>query len=103
MHESDDRFETEEQLARREAVRARFMERGVAIAWWASELGYPRSLVYAVLGGRIAGRRGLAHQIAVDLGIKPGPRRLGDSDPLNRLDAVLARAQHCRIQEGHSM
>lgn len=103
MSEPNDAGNEAEQLALREAVRARFAERGVSVAWWASERGYPKSLVYAVINGRLAAKRGRAHKIAVDLGIRPGPTPLGDNNPLQRLDAILARAPHSNDGEGHDM
>ena len=71
-----------------EEVKARFAANGQTIAGWArlhgyppvltaavvlEQHGYPPLAVYQVLGGFRKGARGQAHQIAVDLGLKPHP------------------------------
>ena len=56
-----------------EEVKARFAANGQTIAGWARLHGYPPLAVYQVLGGFRKGARGQAHQIAVDLGLKPHP------------------------------
>jgi gp16 family phage-associated protein len=53
-------------------VKAEFNRRGQAITAWAREHGFSPSLVFEVLRGRIKGRRGMAHEIAVLLGMKVG-------------------------------
>jgi gp16 family phage-associated protein len=53
-------------------ARADFVRRGEAVTSWAHEHGYSPSLVFEVLRGRIKGRRGKAHEIAVLLGMKEG-------------------------------
>jgi gp16 family phage-associated protein len=62
-------------------ARERFEALGIKIGDWADQRGYKRELVYGVLAGRIEGKRGIAHRIAVDLGIKPAP---DTNDALNR-------------------
>ncbi|NUZ06718.1 DNA-binding protein [Piscinibacter koreensis] len=57
-------------------AKAEFEERGLPISSWADERGFSRALVYAVLAGRKKGKRGVSHEIAVALGIKPAPRGL---------------------------
>jgi len=58
------------------AVKARFEAEGVSIAEWARANGFSRTLVYRVLDGDMACRRGQAHKIAVALGLKKEPSRL---------------------------
>jgi len=53
-------------------ARAQFMRRGVAVAAWAAEQGVSASLVYQILDGQKACRRGQSHRIAVLLGMKEG-------------------------------
>lgn len=54
-------------------VKKSFEDNGVSITDWASERGFDRELVYSVLNGRAAGRRGQSHKIAVALGLKEPP------------------------------
>ncbi len=53
-------------------VRAEFLRRGQTITAWAREHGYTPTLVFEILRGRIKGRRGKAHEIAVLLELKEG-------------------------------
>lgn len=53
-----------------EQLKAKFDAEGKTFAAWAQEHGYSRFAVYQVLNGQSKGRRGKAHQIAVDLGLK---------------------------------
>lgn len=53
-------------------VKAEFLYRGESIAEWARKRGYKRRTVYAVISGELKGTRGIAHNIAVELGIKKG-------------------------------
>ena len=52
-------------------AKAGFYERGESVADWARERSFSPAMVYAVLSGRTAARRGQAHVIAVALGLKP--------------------------------
>jgi len=52
-------------------VRDEFSRRGLSIASWARENGFPPPLVYRVLSG-VKPQRGLTHDIAVALGLKEG-------------------------------
>jgi gp16 family phage-associated protein len=52
-------------------VKARLREQGKTITEWAKEHGYPREAVYRVLNGVEKAAFGRAHNIAVDLGLKP--------------------------------
>lgn len=55
-------------------VKAQFHARGVPISQWADENGFRRCDVYRVLNGMSPCKRGIPHEIAVKLGIKPTPR-----------------------------
>lgn len=55
-----------------EEVRADFQRKGLSISAWAKERGVSRATVHAVLSGRLAGRIGQSHRVAVLLGIKDG-------------------------------
>lgn len=68
-------------------VRAWFVEHGVAIADWARAHQFDRNQVYGVLSGRLRGRRGQAHRIAVLLGLKSPEAVRNDLDA--RLDPSL--------------
>lgn len=57
---------------RRAAARARFNRVGYTIPQFARELGVHPEMVRRVLWGTVAGKRGQAHKIAVELGIKDG-------------------------------
>ena len=54
-----------------EDVKREFAERGISVADWARERGFPPYRVYDVLNRRSECTRGLAHTIAVELGIFP--------------------------------
>lgn len=54
-----------------EDVKREFAERGISVADWARERGFPPYRVYDVLNRRSECTRGLAHTIAVELGIIP--------------------------------
>ncbi|TAN08819.1 MAG: DNA-binding protein [Rhodanobacteraceae bacterium] len=55
-------------------TRELFAARGIVTAEWAKEHGFSPDLVYGVLTGRLRGRRGQAHRIAIALGLKADPR-----------------------------
>lgn len=55
-------------------IREWFLEQGQAVSSWAQEHGYKTQQVYAVISGRAQGRRGVSHEIAVELGLKAPPR-----------------------------
>ena len=63
------------QLKTHAQVRAEFLRNGMSVAAWARDNGFGRSLVYEVLAGRKACRRGASHDIAVLLGLKRGVLR----------------------------
>lgn len=51
-------------------IKADFDARGIPVAQWADQNGFPRDAVYRVLNGYTPCKRGLPHRIAVALGIK---------------------------------
>lgn len=55
-----------------EQARAEFDRKGIAVAQWAEQNGFSRSLVYGVLNGTKKCFRGDSHKIAVLLGMKHG-------------------------------
>lgn len=55
-----------------EDVRQRFDAAGVSVSDWACAQGLNPAVVYALLSGRVRGRRGQAHRAAVALGLKKG-------------------------------
>lgn len=56
-----------------EEVKREFAEQGVCVADWARERGFPPCRVYDVLNRRSECTRGVAHAIAVELGLKRRP------------------------------
>lgn len=60
---------------KRQTLRDLFRQNGRSIGTWADDMGFKRSLVYAVLSGRAVGDRGEAHSIAIALGLKAHPQR----------------------------
>ncbi|WP_141054599.1 DNA-binding protein [Tepidiphilus succinatimandens] len=53
-------------------VRREFDRRGKSVRDWAREHGFSDRIVYEVLRGRLKGRRGQTHKVAVLLGLKDG-------------------------------
>lgn len=53
-------------------VRADLDRRGKSVREWAREHGFSDRIVYEVLRGRLKGRRGQTHKVAVLLGLKDG-------------------------------
>jgi gp16 family phage-associated protein len=51
-------------------VKSEFHARGETFTEWAKRNGYPLNYVYRVLNGTSKARYGMAHEIAVKLGIK---------------------------------
>lgn len=66
-----------ELTARAQHVKDRFAAEGKPVGQWADDNGYRRSDVYRVLNGYSPCTRGLPHEIAVKLGLKPEPTELG--------------------------
>lgn len=54
-------------------VKAKFKREGVTVTQWAAQHGYDRQRVYLVLNGQNKALYGQGHEIAVKLGLKPGP------------------------------
>lgn len=52
-------------------VKEKFAREGKSFSDWAKEHGYRRNDVYRVLNGQSKNKRGLGHEIAVKLGLKP--------------------------------
>jgi len=65
-----------EKLLTAAEVKRAFVAQGETISGWARKHGINRDAVYAVLNGRTKGKHGMAHQIAVLLGIKADPSNL---------------------------
>lgn len=61
---------------RKAAVKEAFAARGESFKDFAQRRGYKVRTVYAVLNGEKKCTRGVTHQIAVDLGLKPAPQAL---------------------------
>ena len=53
-----------------DVARAAFFDRGESVTDWARANGFRKEMVYAVLSGRAACKRGDSHRIAVKLGLK---------------------------------
>lgn len=57
----------------RARAHAGFAQRGEKISSWSINRGFNPAMVHAVLRGDMKCRIGQAHQIAVELGLKPAP------------------------------
>ncbi|UCV16735.1 helix-turn-helix domain-containing protein [Quatrionicoccus australiensis] len=62
----------QKQLKTREEVLADFARKGISIRGWAQKNGRCYATVRGVLTGRLTGRIGESHKVAVLLGIKDG-------------------------------
>ena len=58
-----------------EQRKQQFIDNGECPGIWADQHNFPRDVVYKLLNKRLTGSRGIAHQAAVKLGIKPAPAR----------------------------
>ncbi|MDO9163557.1 MAG: DNA-binding protein [Methylococcaceae bacterium] len=58
-----------------EQRKKKFIDNGECPGQWADNNQFPRDVVYKLLNKRLTGSRGVAHQAAVKLGIKPEPAR----------------------------
>ena len=67
-----------------EEVRAWFDRHGTTVSDWARANGFDPAVVLNLLSGRTAGRRGMAYQAAVALGLREAP-------PDNELPPVPVR------------
>jgi len=54
------------------AAKARIIAQGLEFKEWADQHSFPPVMVYRILNGEHACRRGQAHEIAVALGLKAG-------------------------------
>ncbi|VEJ50045.1 DNA-binding protein [Neisseria weaveri] len=50
-----------------------FIKRGINKSEWARYFGFERTIVEHLLGGKLKGRRGQAHEAAIKLGLKENP------------------------------
>ncbi len=55
-------------------VKEDFIRQGDTVANWAKRHGFNKFTVYRVLDGTLKCRRGISHKIAVELGLKEGPK-----------------------------
>lgn len=62
------------QIKTRDQVKKEFDNSGITVTSWASEHGFRDFDVYKVLNGQSKFRRGIGHQIAIALGLKPNPK-----------------------------
>ena len=62
-------------MATPEQVKKEFRARGETFTDWAKARGYRPEQVLRVLNGFDKGARGKAHEIAVNLGLKPDPTK----------------------------
>lgn len=56
-----------------EQVKANFEREGKTFSQWAEEKGFRSTDVYKVVNGLSKAKRGIGHQIAVELGLKEQP------------------------------
>lgn len=54
-----------------QTVKNEFALRGESVADWARTRRFNAAMVYSILNGRIKCKRGEAHRIAIELGLKP--------------------------------
>ena len=74
-------------------VRAAFEAAGLSISAWARHHGFRRELVDQVLTGKLTGKRGLSHQIKVELGMKASPANTTSAQtaPADEIRSDLSR------------
>ena len=75
-----------------EEVKKDLDSRGISVPQVARSIGVSPRIVYALLQGRIKGRRGQAHRAAVALGLKDGKTNEGQHEGVT---GVLARVAEC--------
>lgn len=75
------------ELPKAEDVKRDFLAQGQTIAQWATDHGFSKGSVYAVLDGRCKGHRGEAHLIAVALGLKAPPKAKTAASTLETIQA----------------
>jgi len=69
-----------------EEVREGFVSRGETMTAWAAAHGFRRDLVYSMVSGRLRGRWGTAHRLAIALGLKLEPKP-EPAQPSSSMDA----------------
>ena len=69
-----------QKLRTREEVLEDFARKGISIRGWAKSKGVSHGCVRGVLTGRLSGRIGKSHNVAVLLGIKDGEIVEGNDD-----------------------
>jgi gp16 family phage-associated protein len=72
----------QEGLNSREEAKMQLRELGVPISEWARSKGFEPEIVYALLSGRVSGHWGMAHQVAVALGMKRRPGEIKMPRPI---------------------
>lgn len=75
-----------QQIAR---VREDFFARGLTVAEWSREHGFPPNAVYRVLSGHSLAMRGNAHKIAVALGVKVVPSNQEQATPTQEKETYM--------------
>lgn len=56
-------------------VKEDFIRQGISVATWARARGFNQWTVYRVLDETLKCRRGISHEIAVELGLKEKPAK----------------------------
>ncbi|TDK66000.1 DNA-binding protein [Sapientia aquatica] len=64
---------TPEKQARADSIKKKFRERGITLTQWAKENQFRPNAVSRVLNGFDKAHYGIAHDIAVKLGLKQSP------------------------------
>lgn len=64
----------QERTQKCKAIKAEFVLRGISLWDWARRHGFEYQTVVDVLNGRLKGKRGEAHRVAVALKLKPDCR-----------------------------
>ncbi len=65
----------QQQLAKAAAFKEALRNEGKTLSAWAREHGFKENKVIRVVNGFDKGNYGKAHEIAVAMGIKPGPQK----------------------------
>lgn len=64
-------YDVRKMAQEREKARAMFSRNGISLTQWSLDRRYNPAMVRGVLDGKFLCLRGQAHEIAVELGIKP--------------------------------
>lgn len=67
----------QKKLKTREEVLNEFVTKGISVRSWAINNGFSPSIVRHVLSGKLMGRIGKSHNVAVKLGLKNGELHRG--------------------------